>query len=908
MNELLSTKLYIPRPWSSLVSRPRLTEKLNAGLDRKLTLISAPAGFGKTTLLSEWIPQSQRCVTWFSLDEGDNDPTRFWTYVISSWQQINPGLGRGALALLQSPQAPPIKAILTTLINAIAAFPDRFATVLDDYHVIDSQPINETLAFLIDHSPDNFHLIITTRVDPDLPLARLRARDQMVEFRANDLRFTMEESAVFLTQVMGLDLTAEEVATLETRTEGWIAGLQLAALTMQSREDTPRFIQAFSGSHRHILGFLAEEVLNQRPKGTLDFLLRTSILDRLCGPLCDAVTGDTGGQRILEKLERANLFITPLDDDGVWYRYHHLFSEVLQLRLQQTQPDLISNLHRRASEWYEQNGRLSEAVSHALAAQDFHLASRLIEESSRAMWQRGEVTTLRNWLAALPPGIRHTRPKLCLAQAWGALAVGQIDIVDSSIREAEKAIRLLYEAEAKPLRAQVDAIQSTLAGFRQDSAKAIELAHRSLEHLPEMDHFLRGLLTYNLGRVYLSQGDLPTASKKLREAATLSLSAGDLSTASFALNALGAELEAQGRLCEAASCYREVIQAIQEGGRLLPVTAASGAYVWLGRILYEWNQLDESIQCANQGIELSRPFQAHGALFVGYLVLVNVLKAHGDLTGATNALGNAETAVRSGTIPQAALRMVEAVRAQIWLAQRDIEKAVQWAIMYEHDLDFPVSGDWPDMRQLSPMYDYEYLTLVRVRMAQCQWDEALTLLTRLQPVVEAGARKAGLIELLALRALALQMQTNSVESIAALEIALNLAEPEGYIRTFVDYGEPMYLLLLDYQSIIKEKIGGGADGEFHRLLKYTERLVAAFSKSTLHEKSMREVMLEPLSEREMEILRLIAAGQSNKEIAEILVIAVSTVKSHINNLYAKFGVHSRTQAIAIARDLGLFPD
>jgi LuxR family maltose regulon positive regulatory protein len=668
-----------------------------------------------------------------------------------------------------------------------------------------------------------------------------------------------------------------------------------------------------------VLTYLAEEVLERRPEGTLTFLLQTSILDRLCGPLCDAVIGGNDSQALLHKLEQANLFIVPLDDEGQWYRYHHLFAEVLRARLQQTQPDLIPEWHRRASVWYEQNGWAAEAVSHALAAQDFNQASRLIEQKSSAMWQQGEVTTLQNWLAALPPGIRRARPQLCLAQAWGALAVGQFAVVDSSILEAEEAISPLAEAEVKPLLAQVDAIRATLAGYRQDSAKAIELAHRALEHLPEGDDFLRGLLAYNLGRAYLSQGDLPVASQKLREAATLSLNAGDLSTAGFALAALGAELEAQGQLREAAACYRQVIQAVQKDGRPLPVTAAGGAYVRLAGILYKWNQLEESAQCANQGIELSRPFQASGAVFIGCLVLVSILKARGDLIGAINSWQNAETAARSDVLLTVVLRMVAAVRAQLWLAERNIAGAAQWATAYEHDLNFPATGDWPDVRQFGPMHDYECLTLIRVRMAQGQWDKALSLLTRLQAVVEAGARKTGLIEVFALRALAFQAQGNITEATTTLERALTVAEPEGYIRTFVDEGEPMRDVISTWRLVTgKHKEPTEVQT---RLMAYADKLLEAFtSKATqlpiiakhpfgtnepANSPGLQSSLIEPLSTRELEVLHLIAEGLSNDAIAQKLYLSTGTVKVHLKHIYGKLDVNSRTQAVARFHELNL---
>ena len=697
---------------------------------------------------------------------------------------------------------------------------------------------------------------------------------------------------------------------MEKRTEGWIAGLQIAALSMQGQGDIQGFIQAFSGSHRHILGYLAEEVLNQQPQSTLNFLLQTSILDRLCGPLCNAVTGETNSQTMLEELERANLFVIPLDDEREWFRYHHLFGEVLRARLQRAQPGLLPQLHSRGSTWHELNGYLSEAVNHALTAQDFDRASRLIEKTSRPMWQRGEVRTLQTWLAALPPDIRRARPQLCLAQAWSALAVGQITVVELSVQEAELALSLLSEAETKPLRAQVAALQSTLAGYRQNSAQAIELAHQALTHLPEEEHFLRGQLSHTLGRAYLTRGDLPAASQKLREASTFSLRAGDLFTASLALTSLGAELEAQGLLREAFACYQQAIQSIQKNGRSLPVTATSGAYGWLSRVLYEWNQLDEAARCANQALELSRPFNTSGGMFIGYLALTNVLMACNDFTGAIDALQNAEIAVRSDVmLTKTSLRMVMAIRARFWLAQRNFSDAARWATEYERNLNFPASGDWPGVRQFGPMFDFEFLTLIRIRMEQENLDEALRLLRQLQPLVEVGMRKTSFIKLFVLRVLILQKKGEKIELLDGLERVLTLAEPEGFIRSFIDEGEPMQNVLRDYQRLIKKKIDDGLkDGNSLRLLTYTDQLLAAFPPSKSSEELKHGDLPEPLSEREIEILQMIASGRTNQEIAESLVIALSTVKSHINHLYGKLGTNRRTEAVAIARELGLLSE
>jgi len=522
MIELLGTKLFIPRPRKNLVSRPRLVERLNSGLDRKLTLIAAPAGFGKTTLLSDWIPQSTRCVTWLSLDEGDNDPTKFWAYLITSLQGLQPDLGESTLALLQSPQSPPITPILTALINNIAVFPDSFAIVLDDYHVIGSQSIHKALIFLIDHLPDNMHLVITTRIDPPLPLAHLRGRDQLTEIRAEDLRFTMDEAAMFLTRVVGLTLSAEEVAVLDERTEGWIAGLQIAALSMQGHNDISGFIQAFSGGHRHILGYLADEVLNQRPKGTLNFLLQTSILGRLCGPLCDAVTGESNGQAILENLEHANLFITPLDVESKWYRYHHMFAEVLQARLQQIQPNQVSELQRRAGDWYAQNGLVDEAIHHALASADFETAAKLVEAVAGNMLLKGSSSSLIHWLNAIPDEVIRARPHLCLARGWIFLW-GSTPHLPSAIEWMEFTSQIILNNKSADRNTigELSALQAWIAAIQWDIPTSRWHSQQALDYLPDESPW-RGVMVYGLGTALYYNGDISAATKNLNEAIRLS--------------------------------------------------------------------------------------------------------------------------------------------------------------------------------------------------------------------------------------------------------------------------------------------------------------------------------------------------------------------------------------------------
>ena len=897
MIELLNTKLFIPRPRSNLVSRPRLTERLNAGLDKKITLIAAPAGYGKTTLLSEWIPQSPRCVTWLSLDEGENDPTLFWAYFISSLRQLRPGLAHGALALLQSPQAPPITAIMTSLINEITEFPDPFAAVLDDYHVIDYQPIHAAMAFLIDHLPANMHLVVTTRVDPPLLLARMRASDQLTELRANDLRFTADEAAEFLNQVMGFGLSAEEVGVLDTHTEGWIAGLQIAALSMQDSSDIQGFIQGFSGSHRHVLGYLAEEVLNHQPEKTLKFLLQTSILGELCGPLCDAVTGDFGGQAMLENIENANLFITPLDNEGRWFRYHHLFAEVLHARLAQVDRDQIPELHRRAGNWYAPQGMMDEAIRHALAGADFDGAAQQIEAVAGEILRRGASASLIRWLDAMPDETILAHPRLCLARGWTSLWGPEFSLesADEWAQLAQKGMAPGVKTEPD-LEGEVYALKALIAADRVKPALSRELSHRALEFLPDDSPWL-GVTTFCLGSALYAAGEFSSASSVLTEALRLSQADGALYIQLIAATFLGDIYTFQGHLGRAMKMYRQVLAWSDRG---IPQKGALIAHAGLANILYEQDRLDSALAHLQSGIEQLEQVGGPGAALWLYRTLARVQQAMGNWTDALDAL---DWAYKSGQIANIPFVMAQAasLRARILLAQGDLEAASAWAADSGLDPEAPEASH-------SGLREMEYLMFARVLSAQGLHLKALALLERLLEPSLAEERRGSAIEILVLQGLILQTQGNATRAQECLERALTLAEPEGYIRVFVDEGEPMHLLLLDYQEIIKKKIGEGMENESLRLLTYTGKLLAAFSQPTRVIAKETGDMLEPLSERELEILRFISMGLSNQEIAEILVIAVSTVKSHINHLYGKLGTQKRTQAIAIARDLGLLSE
>ena len=896
MVELLRTKLLIPRQRKNLVHRPRLIDQLNAGLDRQLTLIAAPAGFGKTTLLSEWIPTSPRCVTWFSLDEGDNDPVKFWSYFIVSLQQLDSQIGTGALALLQSPQAPPITSILTNLINDITVFPDAFAIVLDDYHVIDSQPIHDALKFLIDHLPANIHLVINTRADPPLQLARLRARDKLTELRANNLRFSREEAAAFLTQAMGLSLSAEDISALETRTEGWIAGLQIAALSLQGRSDISGFINAFSGSHRHILGYLAEEVINQQPKEILNFLLQTCILDRLCGPLCDEVTGNTNGQGTLQNLELANLFITALDDEGRWYRYHHLFAEVLRTRLKQAHAGRVSDLHRRARNWYARQGMMEDVVRHALAGGDFEEAARTIEGVASNLLRQGSSSSLIRWLDALPEEAIRARPRLCLVRGWTFLwgPTPHLESVDEWVQLALQRT-LGNQSDDRDITGEAAVLQATTAAIRWDVVQSREYSQQALDYLP-LDSPWRSVMALCLGTALFYAGDT-TASHFLGEALRLGQADGahyiQLIAASFL-----AEIQMfQGHIGRAKEMYQQVLAWADHG---LPQRGAVMAHSGLANILCEYNQLDAAITHLQLG---SEQLQHVGGVWVAlelYRSLARVHFAQGNWTEALNALNLASQNGQKAEVDLVA-KQAAALQAQMELVCGNLGAGKDWAEssgLSSNDQE----ASHPGLREV------EYLAYARILAAEGRRAEALSLLERLLQSAQAEERNGNAITIIAIQALVYHAQVNTSRAFERLECALTLADPEGFLRTFIDEGEPMHRLLLDYQSKIKKRISDSVDSESLRLLAYTDKLLAAFSKTVSDQQPGHETIAESLSERELDILRLVATGRSNQEIADILVIAMSTVKSHINSIYGKLGTNRRTQAVVIARDAGFLSE
>ncbi|MBE0687786.1 MAG: LuxR family transcriptional regulator [Anaerolineaceae bacterium] len=886
---LLATKLYIPPLKSSIVSRPRLIDWLNEGLVKncKLALISASAGFGKTTLISEWITTCGREVGWLSLDEGDSEPERFISYLIAALQMVKPGIGMGLMTALQSAESLNTEALLSALLNEITTIPDDFILILDDYHLIDSPVVDQSLAFIVEHQPAQMHMVISTREDPSLPLARLRARSQMIELRASDLRFTPAEASEFLNEVMGLTLSVEDITSLETRTEGWIAGLQLAAISMHGQKDASGFIQAFTGSHRHILDYLLEEVLQRQPTEVQNFLLRTSILERMCGPLCDAVlcTQTASGQDTLTYLERANLFIISLDDERYWYRYHHLFGDLLRKRLMQSvTSERINNLQIQASEWYENNGMILEAFKHAVAAKDVDRANRLMEDKKMPLHLPGVPTIILNWLESLPTSVLNANPALWWKQAAMMLSNYQMIGVEEKLQATEAALALKIPPNtemdewSRNLVGKIAVARAELAANLYQSETSLAYANRALEYLHPNNTAYRSSAIQYIGFAHYIQGDRDEADQAYHEALSLAQAAGDNEGVLLAITRLGQVHELRNQLHQAVEKYQYALQLIGED----PIPFTTVVYLGLARIYFEWNDLDTAEKYGELSFQLARLCdQVVDRLILSQLFMSQIKLIRGDVAGAASFLKQAEQNTRqwefAARVPSIAVQQV-----LIHLSQGNIDAAVQ--IAQQNDLP---------------------ILQARTLIAQGDPSAALAVLVPHRQKMEEKGWENNLLSTMVLQALALHLLGEKEPAYKVLSEALTLAEPGGFIRQFVEQGEQMRLVILGFRSWIENQSGA----RIHPLRGNVDKLLAAFTTTQAvlvsPTKNPQSELIEPLSQRELEVLQLICQGFSNQEICQRLFLALDTVKGHNRRIFEKLQVHRRTEAIAKARELNL---
>jgi LuxR family maltose regulon positive regulatory protein len=911
---VLATKLYVPPRQPGFVSRPRLVEQLNEGLGRALILVCAPAGFGKTALLADW-SRGHGVVAWLSLDAADNDPVRFWRHVLAALDRTRPGIAERIGPLLGPPAPPSFEGLVTGLINELTTRPGDGAIllVLDDYHLVDAEAVQRSLTFLLEHLPPGVHLVLSSRADPPLPLARLRGRGQLVELRAAELRFTVDEAADMLRDAVGPDVPLPDTAfaALTDRTEGWAAGLQLAGLSLRGRPDVAAFIEAFSGSHRYVLDYLTEEVLERQPEALRAFLLETSVLERLSGPLCDAVTGRSDSQEMLEAIERANLFLVPLDEVRGWWRYHHLFADLLRARLQQEQPQRVTELHRNAAAWSDEQGLADDAVRHAQAAGEVLWAARLIERHLDATVLRSQEATVRRWLEGQPNELTDSRPRLLLAQAMLALLDGDLDGVEGLLDAAQHAPSDTGGEPYEPsvgtsasvlvnVPAMIALERATLAGFRGDAEGTRASAEVALAEIGDDSPMLAAIARLQLGVAAWLSGRLDEAER------AFALHIDDLedtqpTVAAWASHELGRMLRDQGRVSDALATYQRTLEFTAPPGR--PVLPAAGiAHVGLAEIQFELNELGAAERHAIEGIALCRQITDAKPLAIGLATLARIRLARGDQAVAQAAIGEA-LAVAPGSDVVNLLNPVPALGAQLLLVQGDVDAAADWAKERNLGVD-----DEPGYARQG-----EYLVLARVLIAQDQPEQASRLLDRLLAAATEQGRFGNAIEIHGLRALAHAARGDEGGALDTLAEAVTLAASQGWLRVFVDEGQPMATLLallvakrgrdltragvsLGYLS----RLGAAMEPESARGASPGDRLVGSRSATI-------PGLIETLSERELEVLHLLAAGKANREIADELFVTLDTVKKHTTHILGKLGATNRTEAAAHARELGLIP-
>lgn len=901
---LLRTKLFVPPPHPARVERAALLARLVEGLAGKLVLVSAPAGSGKTTLVSAGLQRSGLPASWVSLDGRDNDPARFWTYFVAGVQTLFPALAENALAMLQSPQPPPIETILTELLNEIADLEGDFIVVLDDYHVIEADAIHQALTFLLENQAPQMHLVIATRSDPPLPLPLLEVRRELVRIGPSELRFEQPEAEAFFNQVMRMDLSREQVAELQRVTEGWVAGLHLAALSLQAVGDASRFIRSFSGGHRYVLDYLAQEVLYRQPSHLQDFLLKTSILERMCGSLCDQVIGSREPQGItaqamLEHLEKAQLFIVPLDHERRWYRYHHLFREFLQAQLvKQAAAEEIRRLHSRASRWYETQSLISEAIHHALQAEDHRRVAGLIDDIAVEMFQRSELATLHGWLKQLPTEFLQERPRLRAVLAWVLLATSQTEQMEELLEAMENDLggradgspdSFEQPAEVRGVLAEIACFRSSMAFNRMDLQAVVQNSERARAYLtPEVQQGLytpatsiRNVASFNLALAHEFSGRIRAAEELFREAVALSRMDNNLHLLPMAYSHLANLQVIQGQLHAARGTYHEAMEAAESAGRPSPL--AGMAYTGLGNLLVEWNQLDEAEKLLQQGLSLGRQWHQWEILITGYFGLARIYLARNRVKEAKIAVDDLALQAKKFHMhlqdPQ-----ISAYQAWVRIHCGEIEPALAWLETSSLDIDAEILFFQEDLA----------LQQAQLLIAVERLEAGERLLNRLVSGTQAGGRTDRLIRAQALRAVARYRAGRSQPALEDLAAALAQAEPQDYVRAFLDQGPPMQALLESLRSQ-PERAG---------LQNYIDRLLSGFAE-TQHPAPKAEPTTDLLSERELEVLKLLAQGLTNQEIAGRLYVSVNTVKTHVKGVYNALDVRNRTEAAARAQELGL---
>jgi LuxR family transcriptional regulator, maltose regulon positive regulatory protein len=908
---LLQTKLYIPPFRLSIVPRPQLIERLNRGLQlgRDLTLVSAPAGFGKTTCIVEWLETLDLPVAWLSLDPADDDPGRFFTYLIAALQQIDKGLGRDIEGVLRAGQLPPGEIISTTLVNDILAIDGRFLLVLDDFQVIHDQFILQVFQILVTNMPQPCHLVLLTREEPSLPLARMRANDQMTEIRASDLRFTQRETALLLDQVMGIALSPSDRAALEDKTEGWIVGLQLAALSLRNRPDPSQFIATLSGSHRHILSYLTEEVLNQQPAEVQDFLLQTAVLDKLTGDLCDALTGGENGRLFLEQLYNDNLFLIPLDDRQQWFRYHQLFVDLLRDRLNALRPQETKMLHQRASRWYAQAGLPTEAIEHALAAADYETAISLIESYAMDLLMAWHAKTIKGWMRSLPTKWAARSPRTNLAFAWLYLPSGDFSQAQPYIERLHTMFAGQQLAAYDPIvQAEWLALQATLLSAQGQLDPSLELANRALSLLPPEDVHVRSLIFSGLAGAYKQMNDYPRAAQAYRELIEYGREAGSFVSEMMGISGLALYAMERGELHFAFELASQGVERVERSGILSPISAA--VYGELGGVYYQWYQLDRAHPNFAKATQVSALSGYSDAEIYHHIIRSRLAQIEGDIERTVQEM---RAAVDLNQIDAPAAVRDEFIAQQVRVLLAQDRLAAAEALLTLHGFNFQDEFAWPNLPPDQPLSRWHALLSTsalriilhqaQVRKQPVQLPRGLELAERLIAVARQNHFLPVVAETLLIRAQLYAAQGNEPAGLADVTAALAVTEPEGVITLFLEGGPAIAQMLA---RLLEDGQLGVVEPD------YVRQILAAFPEhadpdaaTIARAPAANLAFVEPLSQRELEILGLIEAGLTNRQIAERLVVTLHTVKKHNSNIYAKLGVGSRTQAVAKARELEL---